>query len=789
MKKNIESKIRLNVILLYLFIALVCGGFIFFFYSLSEQLLVQKSTYEEYYTELSIVNELTENINRSQIEANLYVYTRKAQHLLNFKAQMEHIEQTIDSLRNIYNLPADSIWDEINGLLKVKENSIMELNQQLIAQDEIIVLKERAFNRSIKEIENRNLHDTIVQGGEKRRFWRRVGDVFNPDEKKDTVIIVRQEQTNSIQEKEIEDPDDLLYELKRNQANYNRRIKAIEDQVKRLVVADQEISSKISDLLIQLNTQIIHSRWEELEREEAQLQKSGKEISRLGIAALAVMFIFIVFIIVDVNKGQKLRKALEEANEKNIEIMESRHKLLLSVSHDVKTPLNSILGYLEIYRQKSNLTDKEIVSMQNSGKHILALLNNLLEYSSLEQGKLELSPDNFAPNDLCDELTEMFAPLAKAKNLKFSCEKKFDPTLILYSDQLRLKQILINVLSNAIKYTQEGSIVFKAAYKRHTIAFTIDDTGAGIPKEKLNSIYKPFTRVIENISLAEGNGFGMYVVKGLIELFHGKIRYQSKEGKGTSVTITLPAEEGRATLEDHSTKNILLIDDDDVFVSMITRMCIQLGHRVTFCKTCVEFEELLKISTFDLVLTDMEIDTCTGRDILSKVKSISPETPVFLMTGRMDYIQQLAQSEGFSGYTSKPVTLKRLYMLIGGNFVENAKNENEEESMLGNTIDESVIEVIEEFLFSTVSNIVELRSAVEQDDFKKAQSICHKMRPMFVQLNADEKLTSTMKEMDSLRDKPEESKSYHWKEKMILLTEDIEEFLGQIQEKYFPVAN
>ena len=786
MSKSIESKIRLNVVLLYFLIALVCGGFVFFFYSLSEQLKAQKTTYEEYYAELSVANNLTQAINLTQIEANLYIYTRNTQHLNNFRNQIKYIEYTIDSLRNIYQLQVDSIWSEISVLLKVKENSIMALNRQLVEQDEIIVLKNRSFNNSIKEIENQQAQDTIIQGTGKKNFWERVANVFNPNEKTDTVIVTKQEQQNIIQE-HIDDTDYLVKNLKKTQANYNRRINIIEEQIKKLVVADQEISSKISDSLIQMNTQIIHSRWDELLREEVQLRKSNKDALWLGIAALILVFIFIILIITDVNKGQALRKALEEASRKNREIMESRHKLLLSVSHDIKTPLNSILGYLEISQQKNHLAEKEIASMQNSGKHILSLLSNLLEFSSLEQGKVRLGNSSFSLNELCDELYEMFALLAKTKNLSFTCEKDFDPSLILYSDSLKIKQILTNILSNAIKYTPQGSVNFKVSYKKNTLTLIVNDTGAGIPKDKLDSIYKPFTRIDENNSLAEGSGFGMYVVKGLVSLFHGKIQYQSKVGEGTTVSVNLSVEKGEAKAEDHTLKTILLIDDDDVFINMVRRMCTLLGHQATSaCKTWDEFEEKLpEISTFDIVLVDMEMTNFTGQDILARIKECNLQIPVFLMTGRMDYNTQLAQSEGFTDYIGKPMTLKRLHLLIGGNLPNEEENV---ESFLGDKTDKHVIQVIEEFLFSAINHLVDLRKAVEQDDFEKAQSICHTMRPMCVQLNADEKLTSVMSEMDSFRNR-KVPKTYRWQEKILLLADGLEDFLSKIQEEYWDLEN
>jgi len=700
---------------------------------------------------------------------------------------MSSIEHAIDSLRATYQLPADSIWDEISDALKVKENSIWALNEQLTAQNEIILSRDRMINRTIREIENLNVvipADTIIHSGERQRFWQRVSNVFNPDERADTVIVARQEQTTVTQENiETEaDADEIFRQLRQNQASYNRRINVIREQINKLVLADQEISSKISNLLIELNTQIIQSRWQELENEEAQLRESNQNALQLGIGALAVGLIFIILILINVNKGYKLRKALEEANRKNREIMESRHKLLLSVSHDVKTPLNSILGYLELSRQNEKLGKKEIVSMQNSGIHILALLNNLLEFSALEQGNLQLANTHFSLNELCDELYEMFAPLAKAKKLAFECEKDFNPAQMLYADQLKMKQILTNVLSNAVKYTSKGSVVFKTSYKNGNVSFTVIDTGAGIPKNKIDAVYQPFTRIDKNNSLAEGSGFGMYVVKGLVHLFGGKIQFQSKERKGTSVSVDLPAAEGSVKSADSTLKKILIIDDDDVFVKMISNMCIRLGHKTITCRTQSEFEEKLsEKSNFDIVLTDMEMTDFTGKDVLRKIKEYDAEIPVFLITGRMNYNTQLAQSEGFADCIDKPINAKNLYLLIGGIWNENEAKTAE--SFLSEMSDDAMNEVIEEFLFTAINNVVELREATEKDDFARAQSICHKMRPMCIQLNASKELTSIMQEIDSFREQIV-PKSYNWKEKTLFLADGLEEFLSKVQTEY-----
>ena len=782
MKKNIDSKIRLNVILLYFLIFVACVSFVSFFYSLAEQLNTKRMSYDEYYNDIALIHQMTDEVNQIQAEANLFIYTHDSTYLRRFDSKLNSVMLKVDSLHeNKSNVPG-SVWREIGSLLRTKEHSMKVLSKQLTMQNDVILLKDKELEKIIKnQIEA--VKDTIVQKSEKGRFWDRLANVFNPNEKEDTIFVVKQLGTNIIEQRTT-DLAQVNESLLKMQNSYNERIVSIGSQIKQLVIADQEISSNISDLLIKLNNQIVYSRWDELEKEEVLLYENNRKILILGIVTLVFMLVFIVLIVSDINKSQALRKALEKAYERNKEIMESRHKLLLSVSHDIKTPLNSILGYMELSQRKETLGPKEITSMRTSGKHILSLLNNLLEYSSLEQERLKLSSSDFVLDELYDEIEEMFAPLTKAKNLNFVKEKDFDPQQVLHSDHLRIKQILTNLLSNAVKYTKEGAILFRISYQKGLLSVVVKDTGAGIDEDSLADIYKPFTRVDSNNSLAEGSGFGMYVVKGLVRLFDGKIQCQSEVGKGTTFTIHLSVGEGKAKPEDIASKYVLIVDDDKVLLSVLSKMAVQLGHRVAICGTKKEFEEKLPgLKTYDAILTDMEMTDFTGQDILARIRNLGLQTPVYLMTGRMDYHTQLAQSEGFADCMSKPITLRRLYLLIGGAF---SKDHNEDfvgESMLGDVTDKAVVQIVEEFLFSAVNNLVELREAVDGDDFKKAQFICHKMRPMCVQLEADAELISVMEEIDSFRNKPLPA-DYRWKDKILTMLDGLEEFLGKVQKKY-----
>ena len=247
---------------------------------------------------------------------------------------------------------------------------------------------------------------------------------------------------------------------------------------------------------------------------------------------MVLILILITLIILDINRGRRNHNDLKKANQRTMEIMESRHKLLLSVSHDIKTPLNSIQGYLELMSQSSSVT-----AMKNASQHILSMLENLLEFSSIDQGKQHINLSDFSIQLLAQEIYEMFLPLANQKGLQLRVEA---PSLNICSDRVKLKQLIINLISNAIKYTPAGEVSLHITCDKDVLAITIVDTGVVIPLEKQEQLFLPFIRLEEHHALASGTGLGLYVVKCILELLQGSITLNSQLGEGSSFTVQVP---------------------------------------------------------------------------------------------------------------------------------------------------------------------------------------------------------------------------------------------------------
>lgn len=803
------SRTSWKVVLTYLFVfALSCALF-YYIFNLRNNIESQRSNIKAQHDALNWVNQFTKNVHGAQNAANLYAFTEQAKYKKEFNAYHNEIKAQTDSLISFEISESNILMvNEIERLINNKGRLSNELSRQF---HDFNPLAE--FDRTIDDYIPPQLEDEIVvttvskdtlihipKKGERKGFWQRVGKVFNPtEEQEDSIVRVSIERTDTLHfQRQQTDTVNILADLRvlsdKAKKEYWKKIKEYEKKTQELVNADNQLSEQISSLLIHLNQEILDSTILEIEKSENLIHENTRISLIVGAVTLILIIIFIILIISDVNKGYRARRAAEEAKKKTEEIMESRHKLLLSVSHDIKTPLSSILGYVELIDKTGN--EKEINSIQQSADHILNLLTNLLEFSSLEQGKLQISNETFNIRQLCDETAEMFEPIAKHKNLTFNYEPSIEESTFILSDQLKIKQILINLISNGIKYTLEGSVSFKARMGRNLVVFDIIDTGVGIPNDKLEEVFKPFARIETYNQFAEGSGYGLSVVKGLVDLLNGEIHIDSEVGKGTHFEVRIPVGEvtpepevkDEVSEDNKKSLNILIIDDDNTLLSVIDTMLHRLGHTAIPCRSMNDFDNALKqLEDFDYILTDREMGAVTGNDLLYLIKEVDPNKPVILMTARMEYTNETAKSEGFDGFLQKPFNLKQLENLFGSV----ALSENEEEiafpdfpafsEMMGND-KEAMTDILTVFVQSTANDLVSMNTLIEQSDFFEMQGLCHKMLPMFIQLERD---TTFLAKMNAMRGKNETEKDYpNWKEDAAQFMAQTDELMDLLAEKY-----
>ena len=706
MAKSIEFQIRFKAVIIYVTVALGVIAMTVYLNNLRKNISSQRLEIENQHILLSATNDLMFAVNEAQSSASLYLSTKNRKHFNNYTQFVDSVENLIGVIIKFKPAEQEKLH-RIENLLREQAQNIRKLNIQFAEPNPVEVLNERLqeYEPHLKEdsLFTSDIQiDTIITKLPRKKSSKRT-----------MVEIVVNQQTNTVKTVEI-DSSAIVYEVgdiaQKAQEIYDQNIKTIEKRVGKLMSSDKDIASEISALLLELHKETLDATLSIIGNSEKLIEQNYVYSTAGGVLALGFILIFIILIITDINKGRKARRELEIANERTRQIMESRHKLLLSVSHDIKSPLNSILGYLELMENNPNVR-----SMQNSSEHILAMMENLLEFSNLEQGTLQKSLSDFNLKDLFEDIYNMFLPLTNQKKLDFSFTAN---DVKIRTDRIKLKQIVINLVSNAVKYTPNGAVNFEAVFHKNRLKIKVKDTGAGIPDEKLPQLFLPFSRVEENNALAEGTGLGMFVVKGLADLLSGQITVHSKVGKGTTITIAMPAENSLKEIP-KGVKKIKVYDDDSVAVKMVSDMLLRLGHKVVG-------------ADFDLILTDMEMGMISGLDILQQHSGL----PVVVMTGRADFSTQKAIELGFDGFLSKPFTLESLREIVGdGETLDDFLGDNRDEIMAL-------------FRVSVEENFAILKQSLADNNFKQAQFVCHKLFPTFAQMGYP---TDELRKMDAHR--------------------------------------
>ena len=780
MREHIERRTSVRVVMANLFIIAFCGAMFYYIYKLQNSIQNQRINVNVQSESIRLTNRFTQLVHQAQAEANLFAFTDNPEHLTQFGELNTAINQCADSLLLV--MPG-----------KDNERRVQEVEQLIMRKGQISYVLSRQFYYydPLSEI---NARLKAYTPPTPPTFLSNDSLVGKPTISADSTLRIL---------------SDLRILSEKASSEYRRRIKEYERKTVELITDDNHLSEEIADLLLDLNQEILESNILEMEISEDVINENLTASTYIAGALLILIIVFVILILSDVNKGFRARKAAEkaraeaeEAQKKTEELMESRHKMLLTVSHDIKSPLTSIIGNIELMDNTGN--EKEVASIQQSAEHILSLLNNLLEFSSLEQGKLQIENSRFNVKQLCDETASMFEPIALKKNLQFLVDNKIRENLQANSDPLKIKQIIGNLISNAIKYTIEGHISFGASLENGQLVFRIEDSGIGIPADKLEDIFKPFVRTDSGSKLSEGSGYGLSVVKGLVDLMEGTIEVESKLGQGSRFTVCIPvetelAESGVSTTEptQHvpvdlvAQQRILVIDDDDTLLTVVSNMIKKLGHQVLICRSKNDIDEALHdTNSFDCVLTDREMGAISGNTILRLFKKADSTKPVYLMTARVDYDTEKAAQEGFDGFLPKPFKIKDLETMFGHASQDEGTASGSESvfadfpelcEILGDE-EESIRGVLTVFAHSTADNLVGLNECIEQDDFATAHELCHKMLPMFIQLQQDEAVPFLTK-MNELRGR--DASAYpEWKDDAVRFMDAADKMLEMLSEKY-----
>lgn len=447
-----------------------------------------------------------------------------------------------------------------------------------------------------------------------------------------------------------------------------------------LVQADQDIMNEIRAILLLFEKEEISKAIQSTEKGQEVLNRLWFMAFILATAGLLTVIAFIFLIWKDLARSNYYRKQLEEARILAESLLKVKEQFLANISHEIRTPLTSIIGFSERLTSTNIDNDqrKFIKYINSSSEHLLELINDLLDFSRINSGRIELESKIFNPALLFEQAFETLSSRAKSKDLQIIYRHDL-PEMNAIGDPLRLRQIFINLLSNSIKFTNEGSVTVqvKANFQQEQgtllLQIRVADTGIGIPHDKLNLIFDEFTQVDPELTRKfGGSGLGLAITKKLVELMHGQIIVLSRPGRGTlfSIKLSLPAttksvENKPTTLADGSQLsgiNILIAEDDETTQVLLTELLTNHAADVTITANGNEaFQAFIKAPLkYAILVTDIQMPVLSGPELVNKINNycienkIAPPITIGLTAHASNNMTSKFLEKGFNFIIFKP---------------------------------------------------------------------------------------------------------------------------------------
>ena len=400
----------------------------------------------------------------------------------------------------------------------------------------------------------------------------------------------------------------------------------------------------------------------------------------IGVITFALLLLLVMDVLYMHSFNKRLQVVAREADAAN----KAKTDFLSTMSHDIRTPMNAIIGLTTI--AEKNLGDEEAVAdnlrkISLAGNHLLTLINDILDISKVESGKLTLSPMTFSIVDTVQNLMNMSQPMIKDKNIQFSFRINRMEKEYLYADQLRLNQIYINILSNAIKYTGPGGRVSVDLREEESekegcikLVYCVADTGIGMSPEFLEKMYQPFSRQTDSrVNKIQGTGLGLAITRQMVELMNGTIECQSELEKGTTFTITLDLPIADKQIEEMRIEDVdaLIADDDPILLETAVDTMESMGIRAEQAGTGLEALEMARRrheagKDYSVIILDWKMPDMDGVETVRRLRAeVNARIPI-LLTSAYDWsdIEDAAKEAGADGFIGKPLFRSRLYEKI-----------------------------------------------------------------------------------------------------------------------------
>ena len=584
-------------------------------------------------------------------------------------------------------------------------------------------------------------------------------------------------------------------QMSRVEIDLRRKIRQMEWEMyksqKRKNVIESKLIEKdaiISDLIAKIIREVENKKAADLvkntEKANMLAEQTIERLSVYTISAVVLLLLTLFVLFVYLNKSRAMSRVLTSSREKAETLAKAKEQFAANVSHELRTPVNSIYGLAEQLRQKTlDPNSAEMVSVIfNSASHLRNIINDTLDFSKIQSQKLVLDKTGFSPEAVFTEVISLFKNEAIKKGIALVFQWEGEKPKVLVGDSFRLKQMIINLVGNAIKFTEKGEVALKvdsqnSGDKKVELTIQVVDTGIGVEADKIDFIFDEYVQ-IDNPSgkKYKGTGLGLSIVKKLVELHEGQIEFESKPGNGTCVTMRLNYEEGEElepgnvglTISDipESVKSmsVLIADDEEYNRFLIRNIFEKWGIRCVEVKEGNEAVLAAQNGRFDLILMDLHMPVTNGIKAAHQILKNNPDPIIIAVSATVDENErQACINSGMKGFLFKPFSEKELFDLLLS-FVKTDIQNNQIQpdyseyikrfSHLAGGDQKFLEEMILLFIKSMETGISEIENAINQKNWDVVNNSAHRMAAPLKHIAAD-KIYNQVKKIEKAAQKKE----------------------------------
>lgn len=680
--------------------------------------------------------------------SELHTFTADKEGYEEYERKNIAAQQMLDSLKRLY--PEEKQLERIDSAKSIlAEKSLQVLClmgtfKDLAHTDSLIECQIREMTL----VEQKAIRELKKDSEQKKGSW--IGRLFKKKNRKQEPV----EQAAESRTQAVGRLTKLREEISERNENLRSRM---EMQTDSLRLRNEHLNKNFARLMHEFQQASTEQRVAEMEEMLSMRRHSFFYIAGLTLFGMLLSFVLYSIIHRDIRRRYRERLKLIVLNEEKQEMLEQKERCMMTMSHELRSPLSAVMGYAELLPDISCEGEVNQIKLNilQAGERMQSLLNTLLSYYRLTAGKVRVNPVLFSPQSIERTLGGLFSVAAEEKGLSLHTEYVGDGLAVVSGDRERILQIGQNLLSNAIKFTDEGCVTLSVRFEDGMMTMEVGDTGPGMTDEEKKRAFEPFAR-LANADVQEGFGLGLNITKELTEMLGGQLEVDSKKGEGTTFRITLPLPSASGIKEDipelrttDLPKNlrVIAVDDDKVILNLIQQQMEYAGVHCDICRNPSEMVERLREGHYDLLLTDIRMPGMNGYELLELLRNSnvgnSKEVPVLVITAHVPRKKEELMEAGFDGCLYKPFAREELYAAVNA-ALERGKERNghEEET---DEIDFSPLLVKEEdgkemlhiLRKQTQRDMEVLAEIVGRQDMDALTDMVHHLLPVWTMLRID----------------------------------------------------